>query len=58
MLAHVVAEERAAKDVQVAVLLALHRVVAEVRKQAEAAGAELPADLGRNAPDMADVVLP
>ena len=41
-----------------AMFLALHRVVAEVRGKAEAPGAELLADFSGDAADVADVVRP
>jgi hypothetical protein len=53
-----VAEERPAEDVQVAVLLALHRVVAEVREKSKASGAHLLADICGYAANVANVVFP
>jgi len=47
---------RTADDVQVAVLLALHRVVAEVGEEPEAARAECLPQFDRPPPDAADIL--
>jgi hypothetical protein len=52
------AEERPAEDVQVTVLLALHRVVTEVGEKPKASGAHPLADIRGNAANVANVVFP